>query len=122
MLHLLTKRLISSIRCSDWHLLCSDLLPLDEIVSVDCAQAPRLDELVRELSMEEDSALLDALSDPCLECLLRSQEVYVFLQDQELLVSFSSTKKSVKSDSRDFCHLRQTFRTVLYGTFASRAI
>ena len=61
------------------HLGDVDGLLLDQILLVDVAQAPRLDEFVGELSVEEETAFLDAPRDPRLEGRLRTQVVDVYL-------------------------------------------
>ena len=48
----------------DWHLGDIDDLLFDQILLVNKTQAPRLDEFVGELPMEEEAALLDAPGDP----------------------------------------------------------
>ena len=55
---------VSAILSLDRHLGNIDGLLFDQILLLDIAQAPCFDELVRELSMEEYTALLDASRDP----------------------------------------------------------
>ena len=62
-----------------WHLGNVDDLLFDQVLLVDEAQAPGLDELVGELPMEQHASLLDAPSDPRLESRLRSEVVDVYL-------------------------------------------
>ena len=64
LLHRVKQRNIASILRFDWHLGNIDDLLFDQILLVDKTQAPRLDELVGELPMEEEAALLDAPGDP----------------------------------------------------------
>ena len=61
------------------HLTDTDGLHLNQVFLVDCSQAPRLDELVWKLAMEEDGALLDGLGYPRGERLFRRQKVDVSL-------------------------------------------
>ena len=63
----------------DWHLSDIDDLLFDQVLLVDEAQAPGLDELVWELSMEECTTLLDAPRDPRLESGLCTEVVHVCL-------------------------------------------
>ena len=79
MAHLYLELLIPSILCFLGHLSDPDYLPLDKVCLVDCSQAPRLDELGRELPVKEQSALLDRLGNPSSECLFGGQELDVDL-------------------------------------------
>ena len=67
LLHRVKQRNIASILRFDRHLGNIDDLLFDQVLLVDEAQAPWLDELVGELPMEQRAALLDAPSDPRLE-------------------------------------------------------
>ena len=51
----------------DWHFGDIDDLLFDQVLLIDEAQAPWFDELIRELSMKEYTALLDASRDPGFE-------------------------------------------------------
>ena len=51
----------------DWHLGDVDDLLFDQVLLIDEAQAPGLDELVREMPMKQHAALLDASRDPGFE-------------------------------------------------------
>ena len=52
---------------------------------VDEAQSPGLDELVRELPMEENTALLDTPRDPLFKSSLRCKIIYITLCQSVLL-------------------------------------
>ena len=64
LLHRIKQRNIASILRFDRHLGYIDDLLFDQVLLVDVAQTPWFDELVRELSMKEYTALLDAPRDP----------------------------------------------------------
>ena len=66
-MHRLKQRNIASILRFDRHLGYIDDLLFDQVLLVDVAQTPWFDELVRELSMKEYTALLDAPRDPGFE-------------------------------------------------------
>ena len=66
-LHRIKQRNIASILSLDRHLGNIDDLLFDQVLLIDEAQAPGLDELVGELPMKKHAALLDAPSDPGLE-------------------------------------------------------
>ena len=67
LLHRFKQRNIASILRFDRHLGNIDDLLFDQVLLVDETQTPWLDELVRELSMKEYTALLDASRDPGFE-------------------------------------------------------
>ena len=79
LLHCIKQRNISTILRFDRHLGNIDDLLFDQVLLVHEAQAPWLDELVRELPMEKHTALLDASSDPRLQSRFRGQIVDVHL-------------------------------------------
>ena len=62
--HRRKQRHVPTILGLERHLGDIDGLLFDQVLLVDEAQAPGLDELVGELPMEEEAALLDASSDP----------------------------------------------------------
>ena len=67
LLHRVKQRNIASILRFDRHLGNIDDLLFDQVLLVDETQTPWFDELVRELSMKEYTALLDAPRDPGFE-------------------------------------------------------
>ena len=67
LLHRIKQRNIASILRFDRHLGDIDDLPFNQVLFVDVAQAPGLDEFIWELPMEKSAAFLDAPSDPRLE-------------------------------------------------------
>ena len=78
-MHRVKQRNIASILRFDRHLGNIDDLLFNQVLLVDEAQAPGLDELVWELSMEECTTLLDAPRDPRLESGLCTKVVHVCL-------------------------------------------
>ena len=67
LLHRVKQRNIASILRFDRHLGNIDDLLFDQVLLIDEAQAPGLDELVREMPMKQHAALLDASRDPGFE-------------------------------------------------------
>ena len=67
LLHRLKQRRVPSILGLERHLGDIDRLLFNQVLLVDKAQAPGLDELVGKLPMEEEAALPDAPSYPRLE-------------------------------------------------------
>ena len=69
-LHLSQERVKPTVLRLCRHLLRSDALGFDAILSVDFAQAPYFDELIGKLPMEENAALLHAPGYPGCECFM----------------------------------------------------
>ena len=79
LLHRLKQRRVPSILGLERHLGDIDRLLFNQVLLVDKAQAPGLDELVGKLPMEEEAALPDAPSYPRLEGRLSGEKVNVQL-------------------------------------------
>ena len=77
--HPLKQWCVTTILGLYWHLGNVDDLLFDQVLLVDEAQAPGLDELIGEVSMKQLATLLDAPRDPGLEGRLRSDEIDVKL-------------------------------------------
>ena len=67
LLHRLKQRRVPSILGLERHLGDIDRLLFNQVLLVDKAQAPGLDELVWKLSMKKHTALLNTVSDPLFE-------------------------------------------------------